>query len=110
MWVPPANDAGLEVVAVSRGDAVFFRNGGTWSTSNPQAVGSLYKVWGTGPRDIWAVGDFGALVHFDGVAWTPIQTGTRSRLESVRGRTLDGGALELFVGGVNGAVLRRVVP
>ena len=32
------------------------------------------------------------------------------RLESVRGRTLDGGALELFVGGVNGAVLRRVVP
>ncbi len=110
VWVPPANDAGLEVVAVSRGDAVFFRNGGTWSTSNPQAVGSLYKVWGTGPRDIWAVGDFGALVHFDGVAWTPIQTGTRSRLESVRGRTLDGGALELFVGGVNGAVLRRVVP
>ena len=27
------------------------------------------KVWGSGPGDVWAVGSFGALSHWDGARW-----------------------------------------
>src|SRR5580698_8942367 len=28
-------------------------------------------IWGSGPDDIWAVGDKGTIAHFDGHAWSP---------------------------------------
>jgi len=34
------------------------------------------SVWGAAPDDVWAVGDFGAISHFDGARWTQIQYGT----------------------------------
>ncbi|MCE9638236.1 MAG: hypothetical protein K8T90_21240 [Planctomycetes bacterium] len=42
------------------------------------APGTLYGLWGSGPSDVWTVGDGGpsrhAMLHWDGKAWTPVPT------------------------------------
>jgi hypothetical protein len=35
---------------------------------------NLRAIWGSGTNDIWAVGEVGAIVHYDGTAWSPITT------------------------------------
>jgi hypothetical protein len=46
-------------------------------------AGALNAVWGSGPTDIHAVGDNGAIVDYDGTSWTPLAG-------SVTGATLTG--------------------
>jgi hypothetical protein len=33
---------------------------------------TLQAIWGSGTSDIWAVGDSGTIVHYDGRAWAPL--------------------------------------
>jgi hypothetical protein len=110
VWAAPPNDAGYELIAVGEPNVARVRRNGVWQATNPGAPGDLYKVWGSSPNDLWAVGRNGGLVHHDGGRWERVETGTRTPLGAVRGRRLVGGALELFIGGENGAVLRRVLP
>src|SRR6185312_14543975 len=45
-------------------------DGHGWTTFDAGA-NALAALWGSGPRDIWAVGATGSVVHFDGAAWSP---------------------------------------
>jgi hypothetical protein len=45
----------------------------------------LYKVWGTAADDVWAVGQGGTLLHFDGSGWESVEAGTPSTLLAVHG-------------------------
>jgi len=45
--------------------------------------GALFKVWGTGSDDVWAVGQVGIALHWDGVQWTPTDTGVTGSLFTV---------------------------
>ena len=36
----------------------------------------LADVWGTAPDDVWAVGQGGTVLHFDGNAFAPVASGT----------------------------------
>jgi hypothetical protein len=45
----------------------------------------LYGAWGSGPSDIWAVGDGGATQHWNGSAWTSVASGTTRSLRGVWG-------------------------
>jgi hypothetical protein len=36
----------------------------------------LNGVWGSGPRNIFAVGAFGALLHYDGLSWLKLDSTT----------------------------------
>ncbi|MCA9544367.1 MAG: hypothetical protein KC613_08250 [Myxococcales bacterium] len=58
---------------------------------------ALFKVWGSGPGDVVAVGARGVLLHFDGQAWTqqPVVGGTADDLISVWGTGPD----RVFVAG-----------
>jgi hypothetical protein len=73
----------------------------------------LFKVWGTGPDDVVAVGTEGALLRYDGASWqVEDTTGTAlqgARMLTVHGASAtDGARLEVAVGGVpNGAVYER---
>lgn len=33
-------------------------------------VFAFFKVWGSGPNDVWVVGQRGAVVHWDGTSWS----------------------------------------
>lgn len=60
----------------------------------------LFKVWGAGAGDVWAVGTGGALTHFDGATWTPHAAPTEASLIAVWGAASD----EVYaVGGAPGA-------
>ena len=37
-----------------------------------RGVGSLRRIFAPHPTDVWAVGDGGAVLHFDGGKWTPV--------------------------------------
>jgi hypothetical protein len=41
-----------------------------------QTDGSIWKIWGSGPTDLYFVGDRGTAVHYDGLNWAKLQTGT----------------------------------
>ncbi|QRK11393.1 hypothetical protein JQX13_15750 [Archangium violaceum] len=42
---------------------------GHWRALSVPGVGTLNAVWGSGPRDVWAVGESGFIVHWDGEQW-----------------------------------------
>src|SRR5262249_54261227 len=41
---------------------------------------NLWSLWGSGPADVWAVGTGGAIVHYDGTAWTSAPSPTTGTL------------------------------
>lgn len=58
----------------------------SWTWLNPLPQGNtLLAVWGSSPCDVYAVGERGAIVHFDGAEWTATESGTRQRLWGVMG-------------------------
>lgn len=62
----------------------------------------LFKVWGASAAEAFIVGDGGALLAYNGAAWTRLDAGTGERLLTVRGR----GADDVYaVGGVLGPVM-----
>jgi hypothetical protein len=79
-----------------------------WSVSVRDQPGALLSVWGTGPRDVWAVGadprdGSGPMVlHFDGAAWTRVPTAVTGDLWWVFG--FAGGPV--FAGGEGGMIVR----
>jgi hypothetical protein len=44
--------------------------GGAWTSIGDANVSQAAGLWGFGPNDVWAVGDFGTLAHWDGARWT----------------------------------------
>jgi hypothetical protein len=81
VWGSSANDvfvAGFQVEETDEGFRVFGRilhNDGTgWSGEPlPPGVGVLHEIWGSSAHDIFAVGDNGVIVHFDGSTWTSVK-------------------------------------
>lgn len=64
-------------------------DGAAWSVTPLPDTGDatgLFKIWGTGPADITAVGDRGLALHYDGAAWTVQPTDDLADLISVWGR------------------------
>lgn len=54
--------------------------------SNALAQGrSLYGVWGSGPTDVWVVGDVGTTLHWNGYGWTASRRETPQALLAVWG-------------------------
>jgi len=58
-------------------------------------------VWCSGPNDVYASGFDGVLLHYDGKAWAPVQSGTGESL-SVFGFA----PTDVFVAGGGGTILR----
>lgn len=82
-------------------------DGAAWTpTALPDTGEStgLFKIWGTGPSDVTAVGDRGLALHYDGAAWLVHPTDDLADLISVWGRAADE---QLAVGGrANGRLAR----
>lgn len=62
----------------------------------------LRGLWGAAPGDVWAVGDAGTVLHWDGIAWQPVTTATLATLRAVWGRD----ATTVYAAGSGGTILR----
>jgi hypothetical protein len=62
---------------------------------------NLRGVWGSGPADIWVVGDKGTILHYDGKTWASSPSGTEEDLTGVAGT----GPTNVYVSGQKGAIL-----
>ena len=62
-------------------------DGHGWCVAYPRPTGTkLNRLWGSGPRDVWAVGEVGTILHYDGERWTRFPSGTRDSLVAISGR------------------------
>ncbi len=52
-------------------------------------VTSMFKVWGTGPDNVFAIGAVGVILRWDGTSWTQVPSGTGDDLVSLWGRAAD---------------------
>ncbi len=81
-------------------------DGQSWSRADASniATKNLRGVWGTSPENYFAVGDEGAIAHFDGNDWRPSSSEVSDRLYGIYGN----GPGEIYaVGGTGrGLVLR----
>ncbi|MBI4600869.1 MAG: hypothetical protein HY721_02810, partial [Planctomycetes bacterium] len=82
---------GGELTNPDRGGAVWRFNGTEWVDdptvleARPEGLPTLYKVWGTGPNDVYASGQRGVVLHFDGARWISIPTGVVRPLFTIHG-------------------------
>ena len=75
---------------------ILWHDGAAW-WSMPSTAPTLWWVHGFGHDDVWAVGELGTIVHFDGSQWTTVQTGGNYTLWGIWGES----AAEMWaVGGV----------
>jgi hypothetical protein len=83
------------------GGVVWKYNGTAWTVDDeaPKArsngLPTLFKVWGRSPEDFYVSGRLGVVLHFDGIRWTELETGTTASLFTVHGND----TLTVAVGG-----------
>ena len=65
---------------------------------------NLNDVFGFTANDVWAVGDAGLVLHFDGNTWISLDFGTSENLRAVGGTQSD----DIWVVGDHGTVIRRL--
>ena len=89
-----------EVAAVGDWTVVLFEDG-VWRETSVDGVTALQGVWGTGLTDLFAVGQEGAILHYDGIDWVPMESPVMDDLEGVWGTASD----DVFAVGRNGLIL-----
>lgn len=57
----------------------------TWAPMDSRTMADLNDVWGASPDAVYAVGNGGTILLFDGTAWTPMDSGTGVNLNGVYG-------------------------
>ena len=77
-------------------------DGSAWRTAASPITAGLRAVWGRANDDVFAVGDGGAIVHFDGAAWSVEEAQSTARLNDVSGEGPD-----VFAVGAGGVILHR---
>jgi len=108
LWGSGARDiwaVGRTLTPAPQRAVVFHFDGDAWSEVPtchlaPEARGPLYAVWGRGPDDVWAAGQAGALLHWDGRAFRAVSSGTNVDLVSIVGAS----GRDVWAGAVNGEV------
>ncbi|MEW6141578.1 MAG: C1 family peptidase [Chloroflexota bacterium] len=74
----------------------------SWQWQNPLPQGNpLRGVWGSSSSDVFAVGDGGTILHYNGNAWSTMTSGTTGYLNGVWGSS----ASDVFAVGETGTIL-----
>ncbi|MGE3456041.1 MAG: WD40/YVTN/BNR-like repeat-containing protein, partial [Kofleriaceae bacterium] len=82
---------------------VGFYDGLQWTRqSNVPTTAFLRSVWARSATDVWAVGDDGVIVHYDGQTWSASPSGVTHDLLAVTGV-----GNTVWAAGANGVLLKR---
>jgi hypothetical protein len=63
----------------------------------------LRGIWGSGPNDVWVVGDAGAILQWDGNSLAIVPSGITNSLRAIWGSATN----DLWAVGDNGTILHR---
>lgn len=69
---------------------------------SPVTAARLSALWGSGPNDVWAGGEAGALLHFDGNKWSSVPSGVGEAIDALWGSAPN----NVWAVGTSGAILR----
>ncbi|GDX83339.1 hypothetical protein LBMAG42_51500 [Deltaproteobacteria bacterium] len=107
VWGPGDGTAwtvGGDVSQSSAAAQMWYYDGSSWSKVALPAEAAeriaIFKVWGASASDVWAVGGAGLSMHYDGSAWSVVDTLNSSTLLTVN----DGFA----VGGTNAGTILKL--
>ena len=111
VWVLSATEAwavgGDAFDSMGTGVLVHYANGAWQEVELPaldRPAPAIFKVWGTSPANMVAVGDNGVILHYDGATWVQVPSGTTEDLISMWGTGPDD---ILAVGGRSNGVVAR---
>jgi hypothetical protein len=79
---------GGDVLGFGPRPAILHWDGAEWTAAAAPAEADgkvLFKVFGTAKNDVWACGQLGLLIRYDGAAWTNVPSGAQSALLTVHG-------------------------
>ena len=76
---------------------------GTWQAAASPTLEDLVAIWGRSASELWAVGESGAILRYDGAAWR-LETRVNAALSGVAGN-----ATEVYAVGSPAAVYRLAV-
>ena len=99
-WNDAASD-GERLWLVGDYGRILAREGGAWIDQGAPWV-RWNGVWAPSPGEAFAVGEAGSILHFDGVSWGPMDSGTTADLYAVSGSGSD----DVVAVGDAGTVLR----
>ncbi len=88
-------------IVVTSGGGMWWFDGNKWKSEcsiNPLLSGAINKLLGSSSEDLYAVGDFGNIAHWDGKKWTKIESGVDVNLIDIHGQTTDG---RIYICGYN---------
>jgi hypothetical protein len=99
------------IFAVGRGGHIMRSTGQGWTAMQSPTTRTLRRVWGSGPNDVWAVGD-SVLLRFNGTAWQPVpMTGVLAQMQSaptsqnvVQAGLWGASASDVYLGGNSGRI------
>jgi len=91
-------------VIISKSNAVdSFSSKLVYEWQNPIPQGNmLNSVWGSSSHDVFAVGNYGTILHFDGNNWVTMKSGVVDNLKDIWGVSRN----EVFAVGQNGTILK----
>lgn len=79
---------------------------GTWSAMTTHTTNDLFGFTGGGATDLFAVGASGTIQHHNGLAWSPMASGTSATLRDMTFNfSFTSGAIEYWVVGSGGTIL-----
>ena len=79
------------------------QGGYTWTVVSPPATGNhLRGVCSIAEDDVWAVGDSGTILHYDGSNWSTVSSPTSNSLRSISPAWKD----DIWAVGVSGTIIR----
>ena len=73
---------------------------GSWSALYSGTGNALNGVWGTSASNVYAVGNGGTFLHYNGTTWTPVYGGTTNSLRDVWGT----GSTNIYLVGAKGTI------
>ncbi len=105
--------ANNNAVFAAAGNRILRFDGHIWSVAYRASAdwANFVTIWGRSAYDVYAAGDSGRVIHFDGGSWTPMETGTDKDIGVIRGRT-DGNVYTAGQGGIimeyDGSTWRKI--
>ena len=100
IWGSSATD----VFIGSEDGAIYHFDGSAWSLLTQIGYNKIYGIWGSGPGDVFTVGDapypFSRLCHYDGSVWTVMTSAAGSGFRSIWGSS----GTDVFAGAYPGRI------